>query len=457
MTMAAAIVASAASAATAGEEKFDWSQLIQPPAQPEAEQNSSFNQFTEALTNEAYSEAEVVAKQMIEQVDPNAAAERARALHNLAVAQQAQGSHDSAMQNYVASIDVITRNENNLSSSLIMPLRGLAQVYLDRGLQDEANAALDRALHVSNVNYGPHSLNQLPILNERLDAALEFSDPESALDLMDRIHALYTRKYPRDSQELLPMYRQEAELYNTLGMGDEEYNAWRHVLTIQRKLHGKNDLSLIEPHLRLAEVRIRNLMTIGNRKVAASSAAGHLKKALRIAEDSPGDNWQARKNCLLSLADFYTLFGMQGRARRYYAEAWDLLTSDEMYRPSLARDLEVPVALVRQPPNPYANFAYDRKTVDIDPDEYLEGEMVMAFTVTAEGRTRDIRLVESDPEDFELMERRVRNSVERFVYRPRIADRVPVPTADQYYRIKFYYVPSAYEVSIARSNRRGPN
>jgi len=441
--------------------RFGYAELLQsPPTSVDQQQRDNFAALTEALANESFSEAEIAAKQMVELVTADATDEssaRARALHNLAVVQQFQGSSESALQNYSAALGIIVSNNDNLSPSLITPLRGLAFAHLDLGQSQEAFQMFDRALHVSNVNYGPHSFEQLPILNSKLQIYLQQRDPESALDMLDRIHTLYWRKYPKNSEELLPVYYQQARVYGKLNMHAAAFNAWRHILLVRQKHLDKNDLALIEPHIRMAEVSTRGLRNDFHRSVTTSTAEKHLKKALWIAENSPVDDWKAKKKCLLSLADFYTLFDLKGRARRYYSAAWELLSSNEDYRTARAENLEVPVPLVRTPPYPYANFEYDPNRDQVDPNDYLEGEMVMTFTINARGRTEDHRLVAADPANFSPMERRVRNSVEDFIYRPRYVDGRPVATHDQRYRARYYYVPSEYQASIEKSARRGPN
>jgi hypothetical protein len=100
------------------------SELIQPPTTADPQQRAEFTAFAEALANESFSEAEVAAKQMIERATASSAgvpADRARVLQNLAVAQQLQGSYESAVQNYTAAIDSIanegTRQQRELRSA----------------------------------------------------------------------------------------------------------------------------------------------------------------------------------------------------------------------------------------------------------------------------------------------------------------------------------------------------
>jgi tetratricopeptide (TPR) repeat protein len=446
-------------AASASPVTEHWSELIQAPTtSADQQQRDRFASFNDALVNESFSEAEIVAKKMVESVDAesiDAVSERAHALQNLAIAQQFQGSHESALQNYAAALNLIAGEQDNLSPALIMPLRGLANVQLDTGDTDQAFASFDRAMHVSNVNYGPHSLKQLPILLSKMHVYLGQNDRASALDMLDRMFMLYTRRYARESEELLPALYQKAEVYGQLNMRGEAYKAWKHIRAIKREHYAKTDLALIEPNIRMAEISMHSLRSAVYRAVTTSTAEKHLKKALWIAENNPDSGWEVRKDCLLALADYYTLFDLRGRANRRYRAAWELMSSNENYLIARAENLESPVPLSQPKPDPYANFEYNPNRENIVPDDYLEGEMVVAFTINDRGRTKDHRIVEANPPNFSQMELRARNAVEEFVYRPRYVDGVAAETGDQQYRVKYFYLPLDYEAEIVNSHRRG--
>ncbi|MDA0995153.1 MAG: energy transducer TonB [Proteobacteria bacterium] len=324
-----------------------------------------------------------------------------------------------------------------------------------KGRPDEAYAIFDRAQHVSDVNYGPHSFNQLPILNAKMQVYLDNNDQASALDVLDRIKMLYVRNYSPKSMELLPALYQQAELYGDLEMHADEYRAWRDILAINRSHYEEYDLELIEPNIRMAEIHIRDLRKIGYRAVTTSAAEKHLKTALRIAENSPDDNWEVRKDCLLSIADFYTLFDLKGRAHRYYSEAWDLLSSRDISLADRAEYFDAPISLARPKLDPYANFDYNSNSRNVGPGDYLEGEMTVEFTVNERGRTQDLRIVAADPPNFSHMEKRVRNAVEAFVYRPRFVDGKATRTRGQQYQARYFYVPSEYHTSVAKSGKPG--
>lgn len=469
-----ATIALFASAAAAGEDasddgaakalavaaRFELADLVQsPPTSSSQEKRDRFAQMNEALSNSAYAEAEIIAKQIVESVDQdsaNALSARALALHNLAIVQHHGANIESARQNYAAAVNLIASEDNNLSPGLIRPLQGLAIAHLGQDRPDEAFAALDRAQHVSNVNFGPHSFEQLPLLQAKLQIHIDEKDQKAALDTLDRIVGLYTRRFHKHSVELLPALYQKAETYRRYDMTAAERIALRHILDIKRKNFAEHDIGLVETNIQLATNYARTMRTQELRAVVSSKAEKHFKSALWIAENSPDSNWQIRKDCLLALADYYTLFGAKTLAHRYYKDAWELLASNEEQLAIRANALEKPVPLTRPKPDPYAHFEYRRDSEKLDPADYLTGEIVVTFTVSDRGRAENVKVIEANPVKFSEMEKRVRKAVERFVYRPRYVNGEPAATSNQRYRAEYYYHREEYQASMAKSasNRR---
>jgi hypothetical protein len=440
-----------------GNTEFDWAQLIMPPLSAgDGNASNAFGSYAEALANGSAFEAEVIAKQMVESASAgdSGGIERARALQNLAVAQQLLGENASARQNYMAAIAEVSNARDNLSPELIMPLRGLASAFVESRQPTQAFAALDRALHVSNVNYGPHSLDQLPILDARMRLYLDLEDTGSALDMLDRIYMLYTRKYDRYSTEMLPALYLKADITSRLDLIGEERETWRHILAIKENSLDELDPGLIDPNVRLAWIYVRSMRKDSFRSIASSDAERHLKAALRIAEKSPQSSWEMRRDCLLSLADFYTLFDLKARARRYYARAWKLLSSDEAYLAAREESFASPVPLARPRPDRYAHIEIRPDSEQVDDDDYLEGEVTVLFDVDERGRTQDLRVVAARPEKFTRMEIRATNAVENFVYRPRFVDGEPVDTRGLSYRFRYLYLQDVYESALEKSAKR---
>jgi tetratricopeptide (TPR) repeat protein len=88
----------------------------------------------------------------------------ALALTNLAALQSSNEDNVSAVQNFAQAIEIVERLDSRLSSDLISPLRGMGAAYLLAGNADHAQAAWNRALHISHVNFGPHNFEQIETL-----------------------------------------------------------------------------------------------------------------------------------------------------------------------------------------------------------------------------------------------------------------------------------------------------
>jgi protein TonB len=129
------------------------------------------------------------------------------------------------------------------------------------------------------------------------------------------------------------------------------------------------------------------------------------------------------------------------------------MSSNESYLASRAEDLEAPVPLARPAPDLYANFEYNPDRDKLSADDYLEGEVVLAFTVNDRGRTEDLRIVKADPENFTEMEARLRNAVKEFAYRPRLADGKAIATPDMQHRFRYFYTPTEYQASLDKAAR----
>ena len=81
--------------------------------------------------------------------------------------------------------------------------------------------------------------------------------------------------------------------------------------------------------------------------------------------------------------------------------------------------------------------------------------MVLQFRVTRRGRTKNIKIIEANPPDVARMERRARNALKNFIYRPRYAAGTAVDTAMVNYRLAYYYLPSEYAASQAKAGKLG--
>ncbi len=376
----------------------------------------------------------------------------ARALTNLAIAQQQNGEYEAAVQNYEAAVDIVERVESRLSRHLINPLRGLGNTYLDAGRPDEAIRVYDRAVHLTHVNSGPQNLDQVDLLDALAESFVRLQDLEEASEIQDLSYQLYVRRFGEDSVETLPALQRRARWLHRLGLFGQERDVWNQAIDVIEAEYGEDDLRLIEPLNGLARTYVYDIQqTVSNRGEWA------LRRALEIAENHPEGTPSLVADSLIDTGNYHTLRGEAQKARRAYRRAWELLSENESLatirdrrfdRPVLIRPARAP-AYADEETNPVVNPVYRGR-------EFDQGVVVADYTVNARGRTEDIDVIESEPPG--LMDSEVKRAVRRLVYRPRYVDGHPVSTPGQTFRHRFSYIAERLpdEIAAAMEEREQP-
>jgi len=128
----------------------------------------------------------------------------ALALVNLAMLQSSNEEYVSSVQNFLAAINIVENVDDRLSPDLIAPLKGLGNAHVRSGDAARARNALNRALHISHVNFGPHNYAQIETLFSiaRLFAKAGMSD--EAYKVRKRISYLHMRNSKRKGSARLP-------------------------------------------------------------------------------------------------------------------------------------------------------------------------------------------------------------------------------------------------------------
>lgn len=405
--------------------------------------------YERAMGNRQFGEAENAAKQMIAWLIESGGGGRnsmATALSRLALAQVRRERYESALLNYGAAIRILESTENRLSETLIEPLRGIGDTYMASGHAALALPVYRRALHVRHVNDGPHTLKQVRLLDTMIAAEMQSGDTESALDITDRIYALYAREFAVDSEEVLPALERKAELLNDIGLHDRERMVYRKIVEIIEDSRGASDLSLLEPYTAMAHTYFYDLDDVVFRsEPTTDTGESFLQKALDIAVENPEAIGSMQEQALVELGDYYTVRDAQGEARSHYRRAWDLMSSDESDLDRRRQTFGGVVPLIQQELDPHANFGYRSSDENADPEDYRQGYIVARFTINDRGRVNDIEIADSNPPGFTAMEVRVHEAVEDFVYRPRYDNGMPVDTPGELFRHDFLYLESDLE------------
>lgn len=428
------------------QDEDDW---VEPPSERESqaeELQRLFSLYREALTNRDFLEADTLAKRVVElSIGLNGldSHDSAKAITNLGIAQHNNKEYEAALRNFMASIDIIERIDDNLSPALVNPLQGLAASQAATGRPDLARLSYQRAVHVSHVNSGPHNRGQVDILESMAELHISQGSWDEATEIQEHIYAIQARKIDPKSTDIIPALMQKARWQHRLQRYHRERVTWRQVVSVLEDNHGKDSLELIGPLTELGKsyLFVSPAEFDYQPEVSASSGESYLRRALRIAEEHPDASWETVENSLLSLGDYYVLAGRPNRAAKTYEETWEFLTEgNDPARLQARRDhLEKPKVLQRVFPPKYYNS--DRSEAEQVPDSFEQGTMTLMFVISPSGRVSNLRHIETQPAGLAEFSTVVGRTVRRLIYRPRMENAVTVATAETLYTHEFFYRP----------------
>jgi tetratricopeptide (TPR) repeat protein len=425
------------------------------PEEPLSERESQvqelqrlFGLYREALRNRDFLEADTLAKRVVElsiRVNGLDSQDSAKAVTNLGIAQHNNGDYEAAMRNFIASIDIIERIDDNLSPALVSPLQGLAATQAAMGRPDLARLSYRRAVHVTHVNDGPHNRGQVDILESLAELHIAQGDYDEAVDIQEHIYSIQSRKVQPDTIDLIPALEKRASWQHRLQRYHRERITWRQIIDILEDHYGKESLELIPALTSLGKSYLFVSPAEFEYGPEVSSASGetYLKRATRIAMEHPDTDWQTVEQALLALGDFYVMSGRPNRGAKTYADAWTLLSRNatpESLR-SRRENLEQVNVLQRVYPPRYYNS--DRKDDGRSaPDSFETGMVSFRYDVTASGRVSDVEFIEIQPREITDFSPTVGRALRRMVYRPRLVDGQATLTTDLIYTHEFFYRPA---------------
>ena len=398
-----------------------------------------FARYRRLINEGTLDEADVAAKRVVEwaiRLYGPRSEETASALNNLAIVQHRTGQYDAAIQNFTSSVEIIEAVEDRLTSSLVNPLKGLGAAQLAAGRPDRANRTFNRAAHITQVNEGPHNIEQVEILESVAETFIRMGDLKAARKILDRIHILNVRFYEKDPMGLIPSLMNRASWQHRAGYYNEERASYRRAIRIVEAAGNKNDPMLIEPLRRLGEsfyyVDANPAEDMHYRMVSTGEI--YFKRAVRIAEKTEDLDYAELAKTQLALADYFIYTESVNRAAKIYEDVWNLLSTDEE-RMALRNEVFGDPVPIRADALPTYVGGAERSTPAGD---VRTGRIVVSYSVSDRGRVRDLK-TEAFPEEFVDIQRMTHREIRRRVFRPRTVDGVPVVAQGMVFEHEFTY------------------
>jgi tetratricopeptide (TPR) repeat protein len=415
-----------------------------------AERQAAYREFRAAFDTGRYSDALPHAERVVvltEQLagDP---AELPRALDNAGATQYRLGDFVAAEASYGRALQLLEERHGAASRQLLTPLRGLALTYQAAGRRDAAVPLLERAVAISRRSDGLFNDQQIELLEPLIEGYVATGRWQDAEQAQLYAYQLNERKY-RGDPKLNPALKRLALWYEQTRRFASARRTWSRMYVISTDEAHPNLVGAVDALRGMArthrleylygpevvnEAEAQNADSLGfrmdsaerdpfGRRIQSGTAISYqldpqgreyLQAALALVERADPPQPYARGILLVELGDWQML-ARGGDARQLYARAWPLLPHEPgAAEGALRNPLLYPGQLLYRAP------AAARRYADLPEAAVIVHYAVAEFTVAADGRVQDAKVVEGDADDDQKAS--FLNALNRAVYRPRYVD-----------------------------------
>ena len=372
-------------------------------------------------------------------------------------------------------------------------LLSVGLVHQQEGNHSEAVQAFNRALQIKRVNEGLHGAGQVIILEQLLKSNIAAAAWEEVDRNYHQLLWVHKRNYDLGDPRLLPVidmvgrwklkaYKEdllEDSAIKTIGESEKLFSG---VIAILQRQYGEHDPRLIDPLYGRALTNYQYAIEVANAPQEEFHGVGSPTRTQVICRTIPTPNGGARRICntirvpdptyyasrsnnqdfavaqriatvgrslkqivkihetrpdlpvasharaLAHLADWLLLRGKRMTAYENYKTAYRLLAD--------AGDQEALIEELFGAPRHLPALRLPLPQVDKKLEEEKKTTTVLAsFDVSGSGRPKNIRIIESDPENATSARRKAKKTIRSRLYRPRFENGEPVATLNNKIRI----------------------
>ena len=368
----------------------------------------------------------------------------------------AQGEYLLGLSIVERGMRILETKTNPFDTILIKGLmvKGISQLQLNSFT--DAEDTFRRAQHITHRQRGVYNRTQLPIVSFVTATNIRQGKTFSA-DQQQRFRLKVAElNFGSDSIEILPTLIDIGSYFSTRGgtiplgaaterplereiLFKDAVNLYDRALKIIETNYGTNDLRLLSPLRGLAKAR---LLQMTQRKQAEAA----LLRSLSVIDSNPSSDLPDTAQAMVDLADLYVVTSNK-KASEIYLDAWSELQENEETKQLASSIFGSPTRL--HPQN--LPFLYlNRQPDDTDSEEELF--VLLNYSVSPEGRTREIKVLEKNVPNDRV--RQVRQMLRGSRYRPRIFNGTLVETEALEFRQLF--LVSSKKVDNAEEAKKQP-
>jgi TonB family protein len=353
-----------------------------------------------------------------------------------------------SISDYRVLIEELEIEKGPYTDELSEALAGLGHNYQNRGDHENAIDAFRRSIHLTRINRSPFAEEQIPLLNSLRESLLAERMWGELDQLQEYIYLVHRRALePGDSRleqatQNYVAWQRSAYLQNIGDIGSRlltlSHLFSKALLTLEQQ-SAPHSLRLPQLHETLQLAYLLDLhdddqqpeFTVQVRQPGMSPAftadetrlqrlqeqnyRSGLRAAKNLVEAAEQEAPGVRAEALVARGDWYQWQDKRISARRSYTEAYNLLTStptggqlDNERRKLFDEPTELPDDFIYLP-----NIQFDERKP--------RGRAKVRFTVSRDGRLRDLEVLELSPEDRGA-EIALRKMLRRLYFRPRLED-----------------------------------
>ena len=393
------------------------------------------NNFSEFYEDGLYNQATVAATRALWMARVNygeESIEAALAQINLANAQQKSADHPAAIDSFEQSIRRIEAVDGVVSARLVKPLMGLAASQNVIGAFDRGLVNYQRALRLNHVDNGLYNEKQLPIRDSLTETYLALGEQADAEFQQEIQVIILQQEYGNDPAKVIPAMYKLANWYGRTNQPTKQAYQYQAAVRLIREQSDKNSPDQIEA--------LRELSNIYRRMDMPAESMRLLKRAYRLNAEAEQPDPVLAADIQIQIGDFYNMFGDRRSAREHYKIAWNTLTGMGGQETLLNEYFAQPVNL-EGPPLPQV-YPANSSTAELffqEPGRFTEGYVLAEYDVDADGRVRNVRIIESEP--VSLIDKKIRVALSRHRYRPRIVAGAFSAASGERIRHSFNYEP----------------
>lgn len=377
------------------------------------------------------------------------------------------------IRQYSEAIQDIELDGGVWDGEMVDELIAIGNLQQQQGNHTEAIETFDRAIHVTRINSGLHTLNQIPAVERRIESHIALRDWEQADLYYNYLYYVQSKAYGPEDPRIIPvldslaswnirafnvgygealgvrlstaslLFSAAARMVRVhFGIKDDRFIGYMSDIATSAYLvarHPELMIAVRQPDLRSGQELLRHQLGETSSINPAGYASGEraLMQIINHYASQPGTEVELAE-ALANLGDWYLMFGQRRGAITKYGEVWQLLSAME----DGEAQLQVLFGQVAHLPT-FVNHAVSvgrAYSSDSEVGETLISDYAdVMFDVTENGIVRNIRIMTEETPENRRQLSRLRREVRNSYFRPIIVDGIPTRTDEHQFRYQYWY------------------